>query len=215
MPDLNEVNPAASEEEAPFSKSERTIFDLLDSEKTIQDLIDMSHLGDFDTCQTVYKLVSKGLVEKVSDGDSKKTASEIGVSGYKGLLSKLYLPLGILLLGFVLWLGYKYGPIGDTSRSESFAGLQALKEGSAHSGLNKFHNVLTAYYATYKRYPESLEDLVRDGFILEQELYDSWNHKYVLIKKEGGILLSSSGPDGQMQTSDDIMGIPLTGGLLF
>jgi len=214
VPD-RETDPTASEAQVELSEGEKKIYGLLDSEKTIQDLIDISQLGEFETCQNVYGLMSKGLVEKAPEGEAKKKPAETPIP-YKSLIDKFYLPLGLLLLGLVLWAWIQFGPKDFLSlypmRS---AGLQLLKEESAKSWLGKTKEILTAYYVEHKRYPQSLEELVTGGFILERDLYDPWNQKYSLITGEKGILLASSGPDGQWKTEDDIVTTPLIGALLF
>lgn len=211
-----EVRIADSEEDQEkISANEKKIYDLLDSEKTVQELIDTSQLGEFDTCQTIYGLMSKGLVEKVPEGESKKKPVEIHVN-YTNLVSRLYLPVGILLLCLIGWVGLQFGPKNLVFLYPvRFTGLQVLKEATAKSWLNKMQNILVAYQAEHKRYPESLEELVDKGIILEQDLYDPWNQKYALVKGEKGILLSSSGPDGKWQTEDDIIGTPLVEAFFF
>jgi hypothetical protein len=46
-----------------LSDSEMRIFKLLSTERTVQELVDMSQLGEFDTCQTLYELIKKNLIE--------------------------------------------------------------------------------------------------------------------------------------------------------
>jgi hypothetical protein len=216
LPQPGEVESEDSEE-VKISENQKKIFDLLESERTIQDLIDMSHLGEFDTCQTVYTLMTQGLVEKVPEGEIKKKPAEVSSVSYLGLTEKLYGLLGILILGLILWIGFQFGLKNRAFLypGPSTPGLQFLKEESAKSELTKIQGILTAYYARYKQYPASLEELVIKGFIQEGDLYDPWGQKYAWTKTEAGMVLSSLGPDGKAQTPDDILGSPLTGNLLF
>jgi hypothetical protein len=217
LPNPDEVESMDSGEEVKISENQKKIFDLLESERTIQDLIDMSHLGEFDTCQTVYALMTQGLVEKVPEEEVKKKPKEISSMGYPGLTEKLYVSGGILMLGLILWIGFQFGLKNSVFlySGQSPPGLQFLKEESAKSELTKMQGILTAYYVRYRHYPASLDELVIKGFIREHDLYDPWGHKYLWTKTETGLVLSSVGPDGKAQTKDDILGSPLTGSLLF
>ena len=72
-------------------------------------------------------------------------------------------------------------------------------------------SALELYYYRYKSYPLDLRTLVKEGYMAESMLKDSWQQefRYKPLADPNGCsisnyLLGSSGPDGKPDTADDI-----------
>jgi len=64
---------------------------------------------------------------------------------------------------------------------------------------------LELYFTKYKTYPDDLTSLIREGFLKSDEDTDLWKNRF--LYKRGNYdnyILKSFGPDGQLNTDDDI-----------
>ncbi len=71
-------------EEVPFTIEEKRIIDLIDGSRSIDDVLKLSEFDFFETCRTIYGLLSAGFLEKPEKPVERKKATG-DVSEYKNL----------------------------------------------------------------------------------------------------------------------------------
>ncbi len=70
------ASPKINREEIRLSLDEFRILALIDGEKTVPDLINMSPMGEFVTCRSIYSLINQKLVEPIGRRDQEKEEVE-------------------------------------------------------------------------------------------------------------------------------------------
>ncbi len=79
-----------------------------------------------------------------------------------------------------------------------------------NTALGEFKSACKQYRVYYKKYPASLEDLIKtpDGNPLldaEEVPRDAWDNEYNYERQGNKTIITSYGPDGQENTEDDIV----------
>jgi hypothetical protein len=189
-----------------LSDAEMKVFKLLSTERTVQELIDMSQLGEFDTCQTLYELMKKDLVEPVP-GKKGKTPKirriTIGVTDILVRVFTLVLALAVLV-GVIV--GFRYLP-EDFSliHRPNMKVIPQLRRFATQSYLTAFSEIIPQYYLQHEASPESLETLQSAALGVSARVFkDSWGQPYVMNVQNREVLIQSPGPDGTLKTDDDV-----------
>ena len=184
--------------------AESKIYALLTEERSIQDLIDMGHIGEFDTCQTVYELIQKGLVErvpgKVKKGKSPAVARRSSVAATDLLAKVASVVLGIVILG-ALVLGLRYVPKDFTLiHRPTLQGTDHIKVLAAQSQLVNLSSLIHRYYLEYKKLPGSFEEIQQAGLIQSNRvLTDPWGNSYSIETQDDQLMIRSSGEGERLQ----------------
>lgn len=199
-------NPQISTPPNDLPSAEAKVFGLLDTERTIQDVIDMSQLGEFDTCQTVYELMKKQLVERVPGKKGKRAQAPRFSIDVKDLLSKAAVyAVGI---GIVVGILFLLNVLPESIRPihiPNFAAIGAVKPFTSQSRLATLSHYVSIYVLEHAAPPASLEELVQQQRIPSNDLLvDFWGHPYLLTSTGRVIELRSSGQDGTPHTEDDL-----------
>ena len=180
----------------------------------IQDLIDSSRLGEFETCQTIYHLMKNDLVEKVHGKTGKAPKVRRISFGIRDVLLKaLSVVVGIaLLVGVVIAFQYLPEDFVLIHKPRFDEEIGSFKRFVAQSQLNNFSRFIPVYFLKNNRtLPTSLEAFKDEGFIAsDRSVIDPWGHKYMMSIEATQVILRSLGQDGTPNTDDDItLTIPL------
>ncbi len=185
---------------------ENKIYQLLESEKTIQDIADIGQLGEFDACQRIYGLMKKGWVEKVPGKKGKKTKVRHVTFDFKALFAKVAMfVVGIAAIAGVV-VGVRMLPKNFALiHQPNLDGLAAISPLSTRSRLQNIAHYATIQFLDTGTRPASLEELVSNGAIPDSDLlHDAWGRPITLTSGKNTLLLRSLGTDGEPDTDDDI-----------
>ncbi len=195
-----------------LSEAEAKVFTVLETEQTIQDVIDTCQLGEFDTCQHIYELMQKNLVEQVKSlkGKTPKIRrSSVGIGDILAKAVTIIFGIGILVgVGLLFkFLPENFALIHKPGLIE----LGGLKGFAAQSQLNNFSRMISHYFLENKKFPTSFEELKTVGMITsDQVLNDPWGHEYIMNTGKTSVVIRSNGKDGTPRTDDDLsMTVPL------
>jgi hypothetical protein len=148
---------------------ENTILGLIDGVRTVQELIDLGHFGEFETCKVLFGLLSLNLIRpretavapasaavapapRRSQGRAREY-SVLAVAVVLILVAFLFNPWGIVAQGFRRGQG----------RRESAALVDAVR-------LRRVRLALEVYYLEKQSYPPSLDKLAESGLLHAREL---------------------------------------------
>lgn len=180
-----------------LSEAESKLLKLLTEERSVQDLIDIGQLGEFDTCQNLYSLITRKLVERVPDKMGKKSvaAARRMAVGFGDILGKaVTILVGIAVLGGMIFL-FQYIPENfSLIHRPSLRGFDVMKWFAAQSQMTRLAKRLPVYYLRQKQWPNSLDDLQQAGLISSPRLLiDPWGQPYAMTKEQQRIQLTSAG----------------------
>ena len=180
-----------------LSEAESKIYTLLTEERSIQDLIDRGQIGEFDTCQTTYDLIQKGLVERVPGKVKKGKApvserrTSVGAAALLGKVASVI--LAVAILGALVY-GLRYVPKDFTLvQRPTLQGTEQMKLLTAESQLSNLSRLIHRYYLEYKKLPESFEEMQQVGLIRSTRiLTDPWGNSYELERQVDQLNIRSS-----------------------
>ncbi|MCP4396990.1 MAG: DUF4388 domain-containing protein [bacterium] len=181
-----------------LSDAESKIYTLLTEERSVQDLIDMGQIGEFDTCQITYELIQKGLVERipgtVKKGKAPDAARRSSVAATDLLVKIASVVLGISILGALVF-GLRYIPEDFTLiHRPTIQGTGPIKRLTAQSQISNLTALTHRYFLDYNKFPESFEEMKQAGLIRSARiLTDPWGSPYRLERQGNQLIISSSG----------------------
>ena len=208
--DFNEEVPekskaAPSPEKIKITAEEKGVYDLIDGKRTISEIIEMSRISEFDTCKSMYEMMTRDLIEEVRAKAAQGAHDVVGEAAPTEVPTVLPLPLIILLAALAIGslATFTRNPINTFRplRGEASAIQQALKAISI-SRIEMIGKAVNAYVSANSEVPGRLQDLV-PSYLDDYLLYDPWGHAYTFIINESPtrrFLVIGSLPDGQPDT---------------
>lgn len=200
-------NPEVTMMPDDLSEAEAKIFRFLEQEKSLQELIDMGQLGEFDTCQTVYDLMKKHLVERVSGKKGKKTSVvRQSAFNFRDLLVKAATYVVIIGgLGGAIF-GLRFLPKQFMLiHLPNLSAMTTVKPMATQAHLHALTAALAQYALRYGSPPPTLDALIEKKLIASRtQLRDAWGRPYLMKIENRRVLFGSAGPDGKPQTDDDV-----------
>jgi hypothetical protein len=191
-----------------LSNSEREVYALVDGKRPVQEIVDRSAMSEFETCRTLYDLISRQLLEEVRQAAPARPGPAVAVKPRRrldlGPVAAGFLTL-ILVLGAGGALLVRLLP--EMARWRNGLALQStiapfLSPGDesrvatalARSRLQGIDSALQVYYLLNRGYPADLNYLVMDGLMEPALLVDADGAEISYgVTKEGYRLQTTTG----------------------
>ncbi len=192
-----------------FSKDEEKILNLIDGIRDIQEIIDLSKLGHFETCKILSNLYTNGVIRKVKEQASGKAGFEINfLAEIKEFLapSLKYLNYGLIIM-ILIYIAF-YLRLTESLAANYYAykeGAGYLNEHIVKSRISSIRFAIETYYYENGSYPKNLSTLFEQKFLSKKDLIDPWGREYIYeLISTRSYKLQSLGKDGLKGTSDDV-----------
>ena len=137
--------------------------------------------------------------------DMKNTDEENIDNGFKAASRAAFTLIEIIVAVAII------GILGTTAVVGVIAQLEKAKVTAARDGVQNLKSGIITYQINYKKYPNSLNDLVEpkgdDEPVIDGGqgvLVDPWDQEYKYERNGKRIVVVSAGPDGDFGTDDDI-----------
>jgi hypothetical protein len=194
---------AGAEGAITLSEEERVVHSLLDGKRTVQEVVERSLLGEFETCRILYELINRQLLEEVRTRAPR--AATVEKAAPRSLLAPLvqgiaYLLLVLLAGGAVFyhlqpWLfdvhqGRRVAAVLSPILSGPDIGL--LEAALASDRLHQVDFALQVYYLLYRTYPPALTHLVSANLLRPADLLDLDGNLYGYEAMQDGYRLISA-----------------------
>jgi hypothetical protein len=162
---------------------ERRVFDLIASGRTVQSLIDMSRLGEFETCRSISVLMGEGYVRVIKPPD---LSEDIGLNLARGLSpGRIVGSIGRLLVSstLVVIAGLLVGQVGRAPAGAAVDGTLRYSPTIVHrhvseSQLRVLRRALEVHRLQTGRYPAALDDLVTSGVVAPHDIRFPYDRPY-------------------------------------
>ncbi len=186
------------------SAQELVAYRLADGLRSVQDIIDRSDLGEFETCKALYALLEKELIQEVVPEQERPSVRGRGLRAVldRGLATLVALGAsGVVVAGG--WLAFQdpgarlLAPYPVPQLSET------LRLSASQARLARLEFAVRLYGLYRGRYPESLNDLATMGLVTESELRDPWGKSYTYLLSRRSYQIR--GLDGQGQARPDLI----------
>ncbi len=164
------------------------ILGLVDGRRQVQEIVDLSRLGELEATKTLSELLAKGLIEKVLE--ERPALAERKPLNIKAIAMNM-MSFGLIAVVVILILSYA------TMTSRKFLGerdrrtvsIEHSLESLGHFQWERIRMALELYYLEHESYPNSLEELVSAGILRQDELTFPWERMYYYTKRGGEYIL--------------------------
>lgn len=189
-----------------LNKEERIVHTLVDGKRSVQEVVESSLLGEFETCRILYELINRQLLEETGRRTRKApTAVEPApsravapiVQGFAYLILILLTGAGVL---------YRVTPWIDQVRQGEriAANLSPVFSGAAIASLNgaleadrlqKIDFAIQVFFLLDRTYPADLADLVAARLLDDGDIVDPAGQRYQYEMTPDGYRISASALD--------------------
>jgi hypothetical protein len=147
---------------------EAALLELVDGRRTVQELIDIGQLGEFETCKALYGLLSLNLVRARPEAPAARAAAPPPARRSEARGRELLPVAGVALLLLAAFLFNPWGWVAQVSRSRAGSRETAAIRDAAR--LARVRLALEVYFLEKQTYPPTLERLAEGGILAAGEL---------------------------------------------
>ena len=173
-----------------LGEEEAAILILVDGRRTVQDIIDHSRLGDFETCRVLYELWNRNLLERGRE-EEREAGSAARVKRDWARVARLALPL-IAALSTLTLPWNPLWPLGQGSLRTP----DAIQWPVSRLRLERIALGLRVFYLENQALPRELEALVPGGILRREDLVDPWGRPYEFRIDATRYEVLGAAPDG-------------------
>ena len=168
-----------------LNDQERSVYNLLDGKRTVQEIVERCALSEFDTCRILFDLISRQLLDEVKATGQKTVAVQAPAVRAPREAPRVLLAIGYLLL--VLGAGSLLMRRGETivtglAHSEAATPylapllprqeMRSIRDAIARSRMRRIDFAIQVYYLLNRGYPENLKYLVTAHLLKPSAILD-------------------------------------------
>ncbi len=197
---------SASKDEAAgavtLSEQERMVHGLVDGKRTVQEIIERSALGEFETCRILFELISRHLVEELRTAVRRGAATPVpaveAAETSPLLIGLGYLVLILLAGGTILLRARPLVSGWDDGRAQ-FAWMEpiigageteAIVDAIAENHLQRVDFAIQVYFLLNRGYPVDLRYLVTGRLLRPDAIVDPRGRPYLYQVESGTYKIS-------------------------
>lgn len=187
-----------------ISQEEKSIYDLVDGTMTVNDIVEVARLPEFDTNKALYELVTRDLIEEVR-GPSAEAVLQQSTPVDETEVAETPVPLPLVVLLVALALASlvtsvknplnHFRPLADGSISS----VTATRKAISLQRVQAIGQALERYNDVHGRLPNDLDGLV-PHYLDSSMLEDPWGNPYKYLQPANRYLVIGFTPDGKTDT---------------
>ncbi|HET8734395.1 MAG TPA: DUF4388 domain-containing protein [Anaeromyxobacteraceae bacterium] len=169
--------------ELAVGRNERRVYELAVEGRTVATIVDLSRLGEFETCKALLNLVNLGYLSPAAAVRDRAGAVGAYARDWQNRLKAgavragATLAIAAALAGLAAWVDARGLGFGD------HRGAEALRDNSAQRflaryQLSRLRAALEVYRLERGEYPERLRELVDAGLAADRDLRYPWSQEY-------------------------------------
>jgi len=172
---------------AAVGRNERRVYELALPGRTVEKIVDLSRLGEFETCKALLALCNLGYLSPVAP--ARHAAAEVYARGWGERVRRAVVGLTATvalaaLLAGIGWLVARRG-LAPASRLRDNAAERFL---TRHQ-VGRLRGALEVYRLEKGAFPERLRELTEAGLAEERDLRYPWSKPYHYRRTAGGYVL--------------------------
>jgi hypothetical protein len=177
-------------EDGGMGRTERRVYELAEPERPLQRIIDLSRLGEFETCKALLGLINQGYLATAEP--SRVRAAAVGGLAADwprrlraGLLSvAATVAIAAALAGVAAWVDERGLSWGEQRAAASLRD-NAVQRFLARYQLARLRGALEVFRLERGAYPERLDELVEAGLAGARDLHYPWTGDYHYRRTDG------------------------------
>ncbi|GAK54563.1 conserved uncharacterized protein [Candidatus Moduliflexus flocculans] len=177
-----------------LSEGEAKLFKLLSQDRSVQELIDIGQQGEFETCQNLYGLMKRKIVERVEKKGkvaTQKRASSLSIGDIFLKIAAILLII-VVLAGLVFSLRFLPNNL-SLIHKPNLGGLEVMKQFATQSEMARISQQFSRYYLLKKQWPASPEELVNERMISSPQLLrNPWGEPYAVTTAQQQVTINTT-----------------------
>jgi len=171
---------------ASLGRHERRVFELAVPMRTVEQVVDLSRLGEFETCKALLNLVNLGYLKPIGPTGRVRGPDSARVSEVASRVVAT-VAMACALAALVYWLD---------QRALAAQGETAMRDNAAQRFLSRYQlarlrGALEVYRLERGEFPAALRELVEAGVVDPPDLQHPWSQPYHYRRtREGYVLLA-------------------------
>jgi hypothetical protein len=186
-----------------ISQEERSIYDLVDGTMTVNDIVEVARLPEFDTNKALYELVTRDLIEEVRGPSAEEVVQQSApLDDTEVAETPVPLPLVVLLvlLALASLVTSVKNPLNHfRPLTGGISSMTATRKAISLQRIEAIGQGLEQYNDVHGRLPTDLKQLA-PHYLDESLLVDPWGNPYKYLQPANGYLLTGFTPDGRPDT---------------
>jgi hypothetical protein len=171
-----------------LGKNERRCFALVEDGRTVEKIVDLSRLGEFETCKALFNLVNLGYLKPIAPAN--RAAAAVGAyaqdwqarirRGAARVAATIVIAAALAAIGY--WVDRRglFDPGGLSLRDNTAQRFLARYQ------MERLHAALEVYRLERGEYPDALGLLVEAGITSRRDLSYPWSEPYFYRRKPDG-----------------------------
>ncbi len=188
--------------EVMMGPTELSIYKLLDGQRSISTLMEMTGLSDFDVCRTLFDFIDRNLVAPAGHEQAARSVESgrrgpAPVPGEGTGTIALAVVLVLSLVGLVVSATTPFRvPASPSLFQEEAPAIQASRD---MARMQRVAEALRIYCLTFGNYPASLDDLVNasPSLLSTEDLLATNGERFRYQAEEGRVVLEASNASGE------------------
>ncbi len=181
--------------ELAVGRNERRAYELAIEGRPVSTSVDLSRLGEFETCKALLNLVNLGYLKPAAAVRDRAGAVGAYARDWQNRLKAgaarvgATLAIAAALAGLAAWVEERGVGFGDARGAEVLRD-NAAQRFLARYQLSRLHGALEVFRLERGAYPERLDELVEAGLAAERDLRYPWTQQYHYRRRpEGAFVL--------------------------
>ena len=205
-----------------LNELERSVYNLVDGKRTVQEIVERCTLSEFDTCRVLFDLISRQLLDEVkSAGQKAAIAAQAPAIRAPREAPRVLLAVGYLLLvlaagGLVMRRGQTI--VTELLRKEAAVPyltplippheLRSIRDAIARSRMQRIDFAIQVYYLLNRGYPENLKYLVTAHLLKPAAILDPLGRPFDYQVLPGGYRIAFSPPGNKDDQPIELVNSP-------
>jgi hypothetical protein len=194
--------PAIGVDRIRISEEEKVIYDHVDGTMTVGDIVEVSHLSEFDTNKALYELLTRDLIEEVRGQSAAAVVEQTPVDETEVAETPVPLPLvavlaALAILSIVTSLKNPLNSFRPFDRKTS--SINETRKAISSERIEAIGQAIEEYNLVNGRLPGKVQDLA-PTYISASLLNDPWGNAYKYLPHPERYLVIGFAPDGKPDT---------------
>jgi len=191
---MQKIDEPRSHDGVQLTQQEAGLYGLVDGRFSVQDIIDRSGLGEFETCHILHDLLRRDLVASQDGAQPAPLRPKRRILG--PLLERLgYAGLAAAVLVSLNTIG-RSPLVGSPQALAPPGALDHIRELIARDRIRRIDEAVQVYYLQKGFYPDDLKELVKGNLAGESTLRDPSGPSFGFIATLDGYRIIAYGPGG-------------------
>ena len=186
-----------------ISQEEKSIYDLVDGTMTVNDIVEVARLPEFDTNKALYELVTRDLIEEVRGPSAEAVLQQATpLDDTEVAETPVPLPLVVLLVALALasLITSVKNPLnGFRPLTGGTSSMTATRKAISLQRIEAIGQALEKYNDIHGRLPNDL-DALTPHYVDASLLRDPWGNTYKYLQPTNRYLVIGFTPDGKPDT---------------